>query len=80
MIGALAAVGAAAAAGACARWNWWRPRVSGGMPSLMYHKIGTPPPGSKLAKLWDETGHADRATDARNKLKDRYSGSVWATK
>jgi len=35
---------------------------------------------SKLAKLWDETGHADRATDARNKLKDRYSGSVWATK
>lgn len=35
---------------------------------------------SKLAKLWDETGHADRATDARNKLRDRYSGSVWATK
>ncbi|MGI8981413.1 MAG: hypothetical protein ACR2FY_19475 [Pirellulaceae bacterium] len=35
---------------------------------------------SKLAKLWEETGHADRATDARNKLRDRYSGSVWATK
>ena len=35
---------------------------------------------SKLAKLWDDTGHADRATDARNKLRDRYSGSIWSTK
>ncbi len=35
---------------------------------------------SKLATLWDTTGHADRATDARNKLRDRYSGSIWATK
>jgi len=33
---------------------------------------------SKLAKLWDETGHSDRATDARNKLRDRYAGSIWA--
>jgi tetratricopeptide (TPR) repeat protein len=33
---------------------------------------------SKLAKLWDDTGHSDRATDARNKLRDRYSGSIWA--
>jgi len=35
---------------------------------------------SKLAALWDTTGHADRATDARNKLRDRYSGSIWASK
>jgi tetratricopeptide (TPR) repeat protein len=35
---------------------------------------------SKLATLWDATGHSDRATDARNKLRDRYSGSIWATK
>jgi tetratricopeptide (TPR) repeat protein len=35
---------------------------------------------SKLAKLWEETGHAERATDARNKLRDRYSGSIWASK
>lgn len=52
MIGALAAVGAAAFAGASARWNWWRPVVSGGLPVLMYHEIGVPPRGSKLAKLW----------------------------
>lgn len=35
---------------------------------------------AKLAPLWESTGHADRATDARNKLKERYSGSSWATK
>jgi peptidoglycan/xylan/chitin deacetylase (PgdA/CDA1 family) len=53
MIGTLTALGAAAAAaGASARWNWWRPTVTGGMPTLMYHKIGDYPPGSKLAKLW----------------------------
>jgi peptidoglycan/xylan/chitin deacetylase (PgdA/CDA1 family) len=52
MIGVLSAVGAAAAAGLSARWNWWRPAVSGGMPVLMYHKIGDPPPGSRLKKLW----------------------------
>ena len=46
----LALLAAAAAAGA--RWNWWRPVVSGGLPTLMYHKIGAPPPGSTLAKLW----------------------------
>ncbi|MBI4061799.1 MAG: polysaccharide deacetylase family protein [Elusimicrobia bacterium] len=51
MIGALAILGAAAA-GASARWNWWRPAVSGGLPVLMYHKIGDYPPGSKLKKLW----------------------------
>ncbi|MFH1666476.1 MAG: polysaccharide deacetylase family protein [Elusimicrobiota bacterium] len=34
-----------------ARWNWWRPKVQG-IPILMYHKIGDPPMGSKLKKLW----------------------------
>ncbi|MCM2305141.1 MAG: polysaccharide deacetylase family protein [Elusimicrobia bacterium] len=52
MIGVLSAVGAAAAAGLSARWNWWRPPVTGGMPVLMYHKIGDCPPGSRLRKLW----------------------------
>ncbi len=45
------AVGAVGLLGASARWNWWRPLVSG-LPTLMYHKIGEPPRGSKLAKLW----------------------------
>jgi len=35
---------------------------------------------SKLSKLWDETGHSDRGTEARNKLRERYSGSIWAGK
>jgi len=54
MIAALAALAAlgAAAAGASARWNWWRPVVNGGLPTLMYHKIGEYPPGSRLKKLW----------------------------
>lgn len=52
MIGALSAVAAVAAAGLSARWNWWRPAVAGGLPVLMYHKIGDYPPGSKLKKLW----------------------------
>ena len=48
----LVGAGATLAAGALsARWNWWRPTI-GGVPILMYHKVGTPPPGSKLAKLW----------------------------
>lgn len=34
-----------------ARWTWWRPKVSG-LSVLCYHKIGTPPPGSKLTELW----------------------------
>lgn len=51
MIGA--ALGAAAVLGAAfsARWNWWRPRARG-IASLMYHKIGDYPPGSRLQKLW----------------------------
>lgn len=53
MIAELSAFAAfAAAAGASARWNWWRPVVSDGIPALMYHKIGDAPPGSKLRKLW----------------------------
>ncbi len=48
-------VAVAAALGASARWNWWRPVVSGGIPTLMYHKIGDYPPGSQLAKLWVTT-------------------------
>lgn len=37
--------------GISARWNWWRwPRR--GVAILMYHKIGDPPAGSKLKKLW----------------------------
>lgn len=44
--------GAVAAAGALsARWNWWRPTLPG-IPVLMYHKVGAPPPGSQLKKLW----------------------------
>src|SRR5882762_1132066 len=52
MMAAATAVGAAAAAGALsARFNWWRPKVSG-IPTLMYHKIGDYPRGSQLKKLW----------------------------
>lgn len=40
-----------AGAGFSARWNWWRPAIKG-LPILMYHKIGDPPAGSKLKKLW----------------------------
>lgn len=39
------------AAAASARWTWWRPQ-SPGLPVLCYHKIGSPPPGSKLGDLW----------------------------
>lgn len=46
----LAILGAATAASA--RWNWWRPVVTDGLPVLMYHKIGDYPPGSHLKKLW----------------------------
>lgn len=42
---------AAAAAGISARWNWWRPQING-VTILMYHKVGNPPPGSQLKKLW----------------------------
>jgi len=40
-----------AAAAASARWAWWRSTIPG-LPVLVYHKIGTPPPGSKLKDLW----------------------------
>ena len=52
MIAELGTLGALAAAGVSARWNWWRPTVDGGLPALMYHKIGEAPPGSRLKKLW----------------------------
>ncbi len=39
------------AAALSARFNWWRPRVSG-LPALMYHKIGVPPSGPALKNLW----------------------------
>jgi peptidoglycan/xylan/chitin deacetylase (PgdA/CDA1 family) len=42
---------AAAAVAASARWNWWRPRRSG-LPVLMYHHVGSPPPGAGIRKLW----------------------------
>ena len=44
-------VGALAALGVSARWNWWR-WPAGGLPILMYHKVGVPPAGSRLKKLW----------------------------
>ncbi|HAH32447.1 MAG TPA: hypothetical protein DCL44_09075 [Elusimicrobia bacterium] len=34
-----------------ARWTWWR-RQMPGLAVLCYHKIGTPPSGSKLKELW----------------------------
>jgi peptidoglycan/xylan/chitin deacetylase (PgdA/CDA1 family) len=51
MIAAALGVAAAAAAGASARWNWWRPAIEG-IPVLMYHRIGVPPPGARHGKLW----------------------------
>lgn len=47
----LGGLAAAAAAAASARWNWWRPRAHG-TPVLMYHRVGDPPAGSRLKKLW----------------------------
>lgn len=41
----------AAVCGFSARWNWWR-RKAAGVPVLMYHKVGMPPAGSQLKKLW----------------------------
>ena len=51
MTGLALGLGAAAAAAASARWNWWRRRVDG-VPVLMYHRVGDPPAGSRLRKLW----------------------------
>jgi hypothetical protein len=48
------AVGGLTLAGLSARWNWWRP-ASSGLPVLMYHKVGDPPAGSQLKKLWVST-------------------------
>lgn len=51
MILAASAVILLAAAAASARWTWWRPAAPG-MKVLCYHKVGDPPPGSKLKDLW----------------------------
>ena len=34
-----------------ARWTWWRAGKPG-LKVLCYHKVGVPPPGSKLKELW----------------------------
>lgn len=34
-----------------ARWAWWRPSRPG-LRVLCYHKVGAPPPGSRLKDLW----------------------------
>jgi peptidoglycan/xylan/chitin deacetylase (PgdA/CDA1 family) len=47
----VASAAGAMMAGFSARWNWWR-KVKPGLPILMYHKVGTPPEGSQLKKLW----------------------------
>ena len=54
MIETLSVLGGCVALGASARWNWWRPKVTG-LPTLMYHKIGDYPKGSQLKKLWVKT-------------------------
>ncbi|MBI2069222.1 MAG: polysaccharide deacetylase family protein [Elusimicrobia bacterium] len=51
----LVTLGAAAAGlgaiGASLRWNWWRlPKK--GIPVLMYHRMGEPPPESRQKALW----------------------------
>ena len=51
LIETLAGAGALGVLGLSARWNWWRPTAAG-FPILMYHKVGVPPAGSKLKKLW----------------------------
>jgi peptidoglycan/xylan/chitin deacetylase (PgdA/CDA1 family) len=51
MIALGAAIAGAGALVASARWNWWRPRVDG-IPSLMYHKIGDLPPGTRYPSIW----------------------------
>jgi peptidoglycan/xylan/chitin deacetylase (PgdA/CDA1 family) len=51
MIGWLAIGAAAAGLAGAARFHFWRPDAPG-LPILMYHYLGDPPPGSRLGKLW----------------------------
>jgi len=52
MVIAIIVVLVAAALAVSARWTWWRPAAAPGLCVLCYHKIGTPPAGSKLKDLW----------------------------
>ena len=61
MLGTVAGV-AAAAGVLSARWNWWRPKVRG-LPALMYHKVGSRPPGARPAKLWVSAADFRRQMD-----------------
>ncbi len=60
MIAAASAAAFAVAAGASGRWNWWRRKISGGMPVLVYHKVGDYPEGSRLKALWVKTSQFRR--------------------
>ncbi len=51
MIGLWGALAGGAALFASARWNWWR-RTVRGIPTLMYHKIGDCPPGTRVPSIW----------------------------
>jgi peptidoglycan/xylan/chitin deacetylase (PgdA/CDA1 family) len=51
LILSVSAVFTLAAFALSARWTWWRPSRPG-LKVLCYHKIGSPPPGSKLKELW----------------------------
>ncbi|MFH1724163.1 MAG: polysaccharide deacetylase family protein [Elusimicrobiota bacterium] len=63
-------IGAISAAAVSARWNWWRPRAHG-LPVLMYHRIGDPPAGSRLKKLWVRL--ADFRWQMEHLLRDGYT-------
>ncbi len=55
-------LGALAAAGVSARYNWWRPSRPG-VPILMYHHVGPAPNGTGLPQLWVEPERFARQLD-----------------